>query len=66
MLGFILNRKIYIFSSITTEYVNSMKQLNQAKSNPSATNYVSNEYGINSPYDTNNYNDCGRGEKNCP
>lgn len=40
----------YILSSTTPEYVNSMKQLNQAKSNPSATNYVSNEFGIKSSY----------------
>ena len=40
----------YILSSTTPEYVNSMKQLNQAKSNPSATNYASNEFGIKSSY----------------
>ena len=51
MLGLVLRKK-YISSSITTEYVNSMKQLNQAKSNPSATNYASNEFGIKSPYNT--------------
>ncbi len=36
MLGLVLNIKKYIFSSITTEYDNSMKQINQAKSNPGA------------------------------
>ena len=41
-----------------------MMLANQAKSNPSATNYASNEYGINSPYNTNNYRECG--QKNCP
>jgi hypothetical protein len=50
-------------STIYTEYDSSMKQLNQAKSNPSATNYASNEYGINSPYNTNNYRECG--QRNC-
>lgn len=39
-------------STIYTEYDNSMKQLNEAKSNPGAGNYVSNEFGIKSPYNT--------------
>ena len=64
MLGLILINKKYIFSSITPEYDNSMKQLNEAKSNPGAGNSVSNEFGINSPYNTNNYSECG--QKNCP
>lgn len=62
MSGLVLKIKKYISSIISTEYDNSMKQLNQAKSNPSATNYASNEYGINGLYNIN-YN-CG--QKNCP
>lgn len=50
MLGLVLRKAKYISSSTTPEYDNSMKQLNQAKSNPSATNYASNEFGIKSPY----------------
>ena len=50
MSGLVLIKEQYKSSSITTEYDNSMKQLNQAKSNPSATNYASNEFGIKSSY----------------
>jgi hypothetical protein len=39
MLGLVLRKK-YISSSITTEYDNSMKQLNQAKSNPGAGIFI--------------------------
>ena len=56
----ILRIKKYISSSINTDYSCSMMLLNQAKSNPSATNYASNEFGINSPYNTNNYRECGQ------
>lgn len=49
MLGLVLSIKKFKLSSTTTEYDNSMKQLNKAKSNPGAGNYASDEFGINSP-----------------
>ena len=63
MLGLVLIKAKYISSSTTPEYVNSMKQLNQAKSNPGAGIFIIG-FGITSPYNTNNYKECG--QRNCP
>jgi len=47
MLGLVLKKK-YTNSSVTTEYVNSMKQLNQAKSNLGAGTFIIEDFGIKS------------------
>lgn len=48
MLGLVLRKAKYISSITDSEYYNSMKQLNQAKSSPGSGNYASNEFGISS------------------